>query len=686
MNGLARRVFPFAAIVGQERAKRALLVNAVCPGVGGVLLRGEKGTAKSTAVRGLAALLPEIESVPGCVFGCDPKGALCPDCRVRAASGPLPSAPRRARLVDLPLAATEDRVAGAVDMEAAIREGVRRLDPGLLAQAHRGLLYVDEVNLLPDHIADMVLDACASGLNVVRREGVSAEHPAEFALVGSMNPEEGELRPQLLDRFGLSAEIAAPREPEERLAVLRAREAFDADPDGFLAAHVPAQADLAERIVQARRILKNVRVPRAMLQLIARLAAEANCAGHRGELAMRRAARALAALDGREDVREPDVLEAAELALAHRRRMQAPPPPPPPPEEEHEHDHEHDEPPPQEEEAAPEDDDSGARPEEREAEPQESGEDAGEDAGEERPPPPEEQQGGTPLPDVRQIFAVGAPFRVKPITFRKDRLARKGSGRRTRSRTTMKAGRYVGSLPDAAPTDLALDATLRAAACRGGRRGDGDGPLLDIRREDLRQRRREKKIGNLIVFVVDASGSMGAAQRMSEAKGAVLSLLLDAYQKRDRVAFVAFRGERAEVLLHPTGSVEAAFRHLEELPTGGRTPLADGLAEGFRVIENALRKDPDTFPVLLVISDGRANAAPEGVRPVAAAMLTAGAIAEDGRVRSLVVDVERKGMLSFGLARGLAEALGADHFHIEDLKAETLVQVLKDAALGGQER
>ncbi|MEW5773100.1 MAG: ATP-binding protein, partial [Thermodesulfobacteriota bacterium] len=329
-----RPVYPFAALAGQERMKRALLANAVCPDIGGVLLRGEKGTAKSTAVRGLAAVLPEIDVVAGCACGCAPGGPFCPDCaEARARGRDLPAARRPIRVVDLPLGATEDRLAGGLDLEAAVRRGVRAFAPGLLAAAHRGILYVDEVNLLPDHLVDLVLDAAASGVNVVEREGVSLAHPARFILAGSMNPEEGELRPQLLDRFGLCVEVAAPRDPDARLAVLRSREAYDLAPDFFRQAHEPGQKRLARSLAQARARLPRVRMPEELERLCSELAREANVAGHRADLALRRAALALAALDGLDAATEALVREAAALALPHRMRMA--PPPPPPQSEEH---------------------------------------------------------------------------------------------------------------------------------------------------------------------------------------------------------------------------------------------------------------------------------------------------------------------------------------------------------------
>jgi len=302
-----------------------------------------------------------------------------------------------------------------------------------------------------------------------------------------------------------------------------------------------------------------------------------------------------------------------------------------------------------------------------------------------RPDDADAENQGRPLA-LETIFPVGAAFRVKPIVYRKDRVVRTGSGRRTRSRTSRKSGRYVKARQNPAPTDLALDATLRAAAPHQRRRREMPQPgemAVLVQRSDLRQRVREKRMGHFIVFVVDASGSMGAGSRMVETKGAVLSLLLDAYQKRDKVGLVAFRGQGAAVLLPPTSSVDLAYKLLEELPTGGKTPLVHGLSLGHELLERQLRRDPASLPVLVVISDGKANVSLAGGKPLAEARLAAQAIAEDPRIRSLVVDVEKAGLIRFGLAQGLAADLGAQYFRIEDLKARELVDVLRREVLKG---
>ncbi|GAC1573385.1 MAG: AAA family ATPase [Candidatus Dormibacteria bacterium] len=316
-----RALLPFTALVGQEQMKQALLLNAINPSIGGVLIRGETGTAKSTAVRALARLLPEQDVVQGCRFGCDPgqPDLLCFECRARVDAGEqLAAAQRRMRVVELPINASEDRVVGAIDIEAAIKEGRKRFEPGVLAEANRNILYVDEVNLLDDHLVDVLLDAAAMGVNVVEREGISVDHPARFILVGTMNPEEGELRPQLLDRFGLCVDVAGIRDVGRRVEIVERREAFDDDPDAFIASWAEAEQTEAERIAHAIRALGEVRVDRDVLVGIAALGIELEVDGHRADLVMRKAAQAVAALEGRPTVDLRDVEAVAPMVLAHR--------------------------------------------------------------------------------------------------------------------------------------------------------------------------------------------------------------------------------------------------------------------------------------------------------------------------------------------------------------------------------
>jgi len=317
------QIYPFSAIVGQERMRRALILNAINPRIGGVLIRGERGTAKSTAARALAALLPEVRVVANCRFGCDPDQAstLCTECRERVAAGEeLPVTTRRTSFVDLPVSATEDRVVGTLDIEQAIKAGERRFEPGVLAAANRGLLYIDEVNLLDDHVVDVLLDSAALGMNIVEREGISFTHPARYILVGTMNPEEGDLRPQLLDRFALSVEIHGLHRPEDRVAIVERNIAFEAEPEAFRQSWEEKEQSLSERIAQARQLLPSVREKRSNLYTIANLTSSFDVDGHRADLVILKTARAHAAFEGRNSINRLDILLAAELALPHRMR------------------------------------------------------------------------------------------------------------------------------------------------------------------------------------------------------------------------------------------------------------------------------------------------------------------------------------------------------------------------------
>ncbi|WP_030815505.1 putative cobaltochelatase [Streptomyces sp. NRRL F-2799] len=650
--------FPFTAVVGQDDLRLALLLNAVSPAVGGVLVRGEKGTAKSTAVRALSVLLPEVNVVAGCRFSCDPASPdpTCPDGphTVEAAEA------RDARMVELPVGASEDRLVGALDIERALAEGVKAFEPGLLAAANRGILYVDEVNLLHDHLVDVLLDAAAMGASYVEREGVSVRHAARFLLVGTMNPEEGELRPQLLDRFGLTVEVAASREPEQRVEVVRRRLAYDDDPAAFAARWADEERAVRQRIVAARELLPKVRLGDGALKQIAATCAAFEVDGMRADIVMARTATALAAWDGRSDVLAEDVRQAALLALPHRRRRN---PFDAPGLDEDKLDQTL-------EESAGDDDDpdpdgpgGGGQPSPEEG-PQGGDTGAQSEAGEDGEPQPAAGGAGEQAP-----ARAAEPFRTKALTV--PGVGAGAAGRRSRART--ERGRTTGALrPRGALTKLHLAATVRAAAPHQRARGRS-GPGLVLRRGDLRQAAREGREGNLVLFVVDASGSMAARQRMSAVKGAVLSLLLDAYQRRDKVGLVTFRGTAAEVALPPTSSVDAAAARLESLPTGGRTPLAAGLLKAHDVLRVERLRDPSRRALLVVVTDGRATGGPE---PVALAGRAARLFGAES-VASVVVDCE-SGPVRLGLAGRLAEELGGTAVTLEDLRADAIAGLVRD--------
>ncbi|MDY6912198.1 MAG: putative cobaltochelatase, partial [Chloroflexota bacterium] len=634
----------------------ALLLNAINPKIGGVLIRGEKGTAKSMAVRGLARLLPEIEVVSGCAFFCDPerKDALCDRCAERIARGSdIEFATKQVSVVELPIGATEDRVVGTIDIEKAIKQGEKHFDPGLLAAANRGILYIDEVNLLDDHLVDILLDAAAMGVNFVEREGVSFSHPSEFILVGTMNPEEGDLRPQLLDRFGLAVEVKGISDQSDRKEIVRRRIGFENDPPTFMSSWQGEQEQMREVISQSKGLLPQVNLDEEMLGLITQICADFGVDGHRADIVMHKTATTLCAYHGRTEVTEDDVREAAELALPHRRRRQ--------PFEEPQMDRQQ-----LEESIQKWQQDNKTQPESDQSREQNSPFDD--------PPRQEEGEGQ----GSEQVSEVDQPYQVKYLAAAVlDRVSRSGSGRRSMSRTDSKTGRYVGStIPQGKPSDLALDATFRAAAPFQVRRNEdssSDNAML-IESHDLREKVREKKIGNLIMFVLDASGSMGAQDRMVATKGAILSLLLDAYQRRDRVGMVVFRGDSAEVVLSPTNSVEMAQKHLAQFPTGGRTPLAHGLKAGLGAVKEHLCRDKRAIPLLVVVSDGRTNVSLNGGNPVDEAMAMAREIKLAG-VKSIVMDTERD-FVKFGLAQQICDAMGGTYIKLEELKAERIASAV----------
>ncbi|MET8425952.1 magnesium chelatase subunit D family protein [Nocardia sp. NPDC004860] len=691
--------FPFSAVVGQERLQLALILCAVHPGIGGVLVRGEKGTAKSTVVRALAQLLPPVV---------DESGA------------------RPARLVELPVGATEDRVVGSLDLERVLRDGEQAFKPGLLAAAHHGVLYVDEVNLLHDHLVDVLLDAAAMGRVHIERDGVSHTHPARFVLVGTMNPEEGELRPQLLDRFGLTVDVVASRDVDVRMAVVRRRLDYEADPGAFAGRYAAADREVAERILTARDKLADVGLDNVELRRIAALCASFDVDGMRADLVVARTATAHAAWRGATAVTEADVRVGAELALPHRRRRDP-----------------FDEPGISEEQlddamrnaaeeaaraeeddslgkgeavppnngAGPQDpadgaDGSGLNPEHADspgAEPDSRDGGAGSCDGSDPSPSDSDTPGGPDSdhglePDSGPDFPGGGqnpPGDPRPHDDRRgrnDSAGREGRvaaptatlpkpprwevpgvgegapGRRSRART--RQGRVVRTTDDTS-TGLHLLGTIFAAAPRQFERGRLSGPLA-FAADDLRGAYREGREGNLVVFVVDTSGSMAARDRLAAVTNAVVALLRDAYQRRDKVAVITMRGQDAELVLPPTTSVDIAVRRLADLRTGGKTPLAQGLLKARDLIRRERTRDPHRRPLLVLLTDGRATG---GTDPLPRARTAARMLAADA-VTAMVIDCER-GMIRLNLARDIATALRAGYLQLTALTGDSVAGIVR---------
>ncbi|NOK58284.1 MAG: putative cobaltochelatase [Chloroflexi bacterium AL-W] len=682
-----RPVYPFTAIVGQERLKRALILNTINSRVGGVLIRGEKGTAKSTAVRGLARLLPHIDVVADCPYSCPPDnpGMMCETCRTRYnASESLPRGSRATRLVELPVAASEDRVVGSLDIEHALTEGQRRFEPGLLAQANRGILYVDEVNLLDDHLVDILLDAAAMGINTVEREGISITHPASFMLVGTMNPEEGELRPQLLDRFGLVVEISGVSDVAGRVAVIERRMAYDANPTEYVEHWQEEEQLLAQQISAARAALPTVRIERKDMVAVAALVLELGVDGHRADLAILEAARTQAAWQGHTTLTVEDIRLAAELALPHRMRRQ--------PFTDIRLDEERME--AILERVRTDDDGSGSSAIEEVKKKDSLTSDRSETVSQDTDTQDggsmsvgstartnEVEQSGQGQGSGEKLFDPGSLFQPKRLEAHRDRLQRRAPGKRSRTRTTRKQGRYITSRPDRRVTDVALDATLREAAPyqqNRRRQAQLNGRTVRrviVRRSDLRQKIRARRTRNAVCFVVDASWSMAAEERMRTTKAAVLALLRDAYQRRDRVGLISFQRDYATLLLPLTNSVELAQKRLHNMPTGGKTPLSRGLLMGYEVLDRARRQDAEVIPLMVILTDGQANVSMSDLPPQDECYSLSDFIASQS-IHSVVLDTEHP-VFERGLARQLAHHLQGSYYRLDDIREDGLASLVQ---------
>jgi len=631
-----RMGFPFAAVVGQEDVKQALLIMLANPKAGGVLVAGEKGTAKSSLVRALTNMVPDK------------------------------------KMIDLPLNATEDMIFGNIDLEYAITRGKKVFQPGLIARAHGQMLYVDEINLLRREVLTSILDTADRGVNVVEREGISYRHEARFTLIGTMNPEEGILTASVLDRFGLFASVSRETDPAARTEILRRVLAYEKDPEAFVQAYENETKELTNRLQAAQELLGTIEVSIAMIELAAQYAVKAHAAGHRAELFLIEAAKAVAALAGRNYLLPADMERAAFFVLPHRRRQEETPPPAteeqqeqPPVEQSEQDDHEDQpKPPPQPPQNAPPPDSQGQ---------DESDPDDAKDKNEDLPRQQNDYADQERIADIDKGFSNAK----LAVSLPQDRHVRQGSGKRSLTRTDRKQGRYVRScLPNGKLTDLAFDATLRAAAPYQRLRAKGN-CCITIRQEDLRQKVREKRIGNTFLFVVDASGSMGARERMRAVKGAIFSMLQDAYQKRDQVGLIAFRRQTAEVLLPVTRSVDLAQKCLQHLPTGGKTPLAEGLHTAFSVLQSMQKKEKEMQPILVLVTDGRANRSIAGNGDaIADALKAAGEIGMAG-VHSVVIDTETD-FIKLGVARSVAREMGSSYYCLQELSKQKILHIVKN--------
>lgn len=624
-----------------EKAKEAILLTLVNPFAGGLLLSGEKGTGKSTLVRSARELVD-------------------------------------APWVEIPISITEDRLFGSVDTEEAIRSGHKKLLPGLIDEADQGIIYIDDVNLLRDDLLSAVLNIREAGSYRLERDGLSEERQTFFTVLAVMNPESGTLSASSLDQFGLFAEADPSYDDETRLEIIRRVLDFEKDGLAFRAKWQEETDALKKKIRDARAALSLVEVSSAMIQLAAVYTLKAHVAGHRADIYLIEAARAKAALEGRKYVLPKDLEKAAEFVLPHRMRKAEEQQAEPAEEMPQEHPEEDNKPQQEEEQQTTPQDNEFSHPPEAQP-PQMDTEDADDSNHEQNE---DNAQMSNPRGQSREriddadLHVNLPPMWIEPS---KDRKPKKGSGKRSLTMTDLMQGRYVrAEIPKAKTSDIAFDATLRAAAPYQKAR-PSNGCAVVIRKDDLRSKIREKRTGNIFLFVVDASGSMGARERMKTVKGVIFKILLDAYQKRDRVGMVAFRKNQAEVLLPVTRSVDFAQKKLASMPTGGKTPLAKGLLKAEDVLDMLYRQDANQDPVMILITDGRATSPlNKGTNPVTDALEEAKRIGRRN-IPVAVIDTE-SGFIKLGLAKKLAKAMGASYFQVDKISEDQLLHIWRTAA------
>ncbi|AVQ30916.1 magnesium chelatase subunit D family protein [Fusobacterium varium] len=629
-------IFPFVAVEGQEKIKKALLLNIVNKRIGGVLINGEKGTAKSTLVRGLGELFSEI------------------------------------KVINLPLNITEDNLVGSIDIEKTMKSGKKVFQEGLLKKCHNNILYVDEINLLGDSIVSSILEVASREINYVERDGVSFSHECKFLLIGTMNPEEGDLRPQLLDKFGLYVNAAGTEDILERVKVIKKRLEYENNPIKFCEKYKEEEEILKEKVEHAKERIEKIKVSDQIMNIAVKIVEEANTVGNRAEIILVETAKSLAALDGRSYLNIDDLKEAAVFVLPHRTNQK------------HESTsqskgNELEDKNQETEEEKNNSEDNITQEKEVPEEPNKENFDNGNDSENiEESDRDEKKNKNNENAESEEEFGIGEIFKVKDILIDDvhDTRKRAGTGKRCKTKSGSLQGRYIKStLPKGKIRDFAFDATIRAAAPYQKKNKENN-LMINIKKEHIRVKVREKRTGASILFVVDSSGSMGVKKRMEAVKGAVMSLLKDAYEKRDRVGMVSFRRDKAEELLPITRSIDLAQKKLEKLATGGKTPLAEGIAKAYTIIKNEMRKDKEVVPLIVFLSDGKGNFSASGKDPVKESLEMAEKIKNEG-IRAIVIDTE-EGFIKLEMAKTLSEAMKAEYYKLENLRSEDMLKLIKD--------
>lgn len=650
------RIYPFTAIVGQEMMKLALILNAINPKIGGVLIQGTKGTAKSTAVRALADILPEITIVKDCPFNCNPENEdeMCKACQEIHDNGGFQEGqimPKKMDVITLPINATEDRVVGTIDIKRALQKGIKALEPGILAEANRNILYIDEVNLLADNVADVLLDSAAMGVNIIEREGISFHHPSNFILVGTMNPEEGNIRPQLLDRFGLSVNVERIEDIGKRVEIVKKVEEFQANPDTFCDDFKPKQKELRNKIIKAQKDLKFIHISDERLKKIAQLCVQFQTDGHRADITIARTAKTIAAYEGRKLVNDEDIKIAARLALNHRMRRL-----------------------PFEDQTLDEEKIDEMIEEQEQEKPQDLEESN-----------LQEEQNQQEVVNAREeTFEVGKDIHAEKILEkRRSRETMNTSGKRVLHPTKSSRGKYIGgekpkNFDFSKAEDIAINETLNKAALEPqNKMAMENGEALTILEDNIRLKSRMGTSSYLIIFCVDASGSMGVQNRMEAIKGAIFSILQTNYVHRDKVSLVIFRKEKAEVILPPTRSTDLAYKLLKDIPTGGTTPLVAGLNKAIELAIDEKRKQSGYIPLIILLSDARGNVY---YNDSMEDLMNTGEYISKNDLDFIIIDTENSDV-SLGINKQLAEVSDGLYYHIDNLNTDNLNTILKEKGL-----